>query len=379
MKIVITGGGTGGHFYPLVAVADKIIEQAEEKKILSPEIYYLADDPYDKKLLLRKGIEFRRIRAGKMRKYFSIKNITGLFSTFFGTIKTVFVMFGIYPDVVFTNGSYVAMPVLFASKILGIPVFVHASDTVPSRAVMYGARFAKKISIAFPEAAEMLPAKQQKNIALLGNPIRDEIERPLSSGAHEFLELDSQIPTILIIGGSSGAQAMNDALVDALPKLLMDYNIIHQCGKNNHAEVLGRSEVVLYDHPFKSRYKLYPYLDDLAIRMSVGASKIMIIRAGAGSISEVALWGKASILIPIPGEVSRDQEKNAFSYARAGACVVMKQKNLSANLILSEVNRLVSKDDIRTEMEQAALAFAKPDAAEQIAAEVIKVALKHET
>ena len=138
MKIAVTGGGSGGHFYPLMAVADKVIELAEERKILTPEIYYLADDPYDEQLLYRRNIYFRKVSAGKMRRYASVKNFTGLFTTFFGTIKTLFLMFNIYPDVVFTNGSYVSMPVLFSCRVLRIPVMVHASDAIPSRAVLYG-------------------------------------------------------------------------------------------------------------------------------------------------------------------------------------------------------------------------------------------------
>ena len=378
MKVVITGGGSGGHFYPLVAVADKIIEQSEDRKILKPEIYYLADKPYDEKLLFRKDIRFRKISAGKLRKYFSIKNFFDVFKTMFGIVRTFFLMFSIYPDVVFTNGSYVSMPVLVAARILGIPVIVHSSDSIPGRAVLYGSKFAKKISIAFAEASEYFREKDKEKIALLGNPTRDEILLPLHNGAHEFLELDKKLPTILIMGGSLGAQAMNDALIDALPQLLLKYNIIHQCGRANEIEVKGRSDVMLYDHPFKERYKLFPYLDDLAIRMSAGASILAIIRAGAGTISEVANWGMPSITVPIPKTISRDQEKNAFAYARSGASVVMLQKNLSANLIISEVERITNDPAISEKMSQSAKAFAKPDAANTIAKAVLDIALEHE-
>ncbi len=378
MKIVITGGGSGGHFYPLIAVADKIIEQSENRKILKPEIYYLADTPYDEKLLFRKDIRFRKISAGKLRKYFSIKNFFDAFKTLWGTVRTFFLMFSLYPDVVFTNGSYIAMPVLISAKILRIPVLVHASDTVPGRAVVFGSKFSKKISIAFQEAAEGFREKDRKKIALLGNPIRDEILRPLHNGAFEFLELDKNLPTILIMGGSLGAQAMNDAIVDALPQLLLKYNVIHQCGKANHVEVLGRSDVLLYDHPYKNRYRLFPYLDDLAIRMSVGASQLAIIRAGAGTIAEIANWGVPSITVPIPSAISHDQEKNAFAYARSGASVVMKQRNLSANLIISEVERIMNDAQLQESMSQSARAFAKPDAAQAIANAVLDIAIDHE-
>ncbi len=194
MKIVITGGGTGGHFYPLIAVADQIREEAERRKLLPPEIYYLADKPFNANLLLRKNITFKRITAGKLRLYFSFKNILDLFRGAFGTVQTFFLMSSLYPDVVFTNGSYVAMPVLISARILRIPVVIHASDTVPGRALLYAAPFARRISIAFPEAIEHYREKDKKKVALLGNPIREDVMRPLTSGAHEFLELDHNIP-----------------------------------------------------------------------------------------------------------------------------------------------------------------------------------------
>ncbi len=377
MKIVITGGGTGGHFYPLIAVADKIFDHAEQRRLLKPEIYYLADKPYDAKLLHRKGIEFQKIFAGKVRKYFSLKNFFDGFKTFYGVLDTLVIMFKLYPDVVFTNGSYVSFPVLTAAKILRIPIFLHASDAIPGRAILTAAKKAKKISIAFPEAAEYLP-KDDKKVALIGNPIRDELLKPLTSGAHEFLELDYNIPTVFIIGGSSGARLMNDAVVDALPKLLLDYNVLHQIGKENYKETKGRSDVVIYDHPYKNRYKPYAYLDTLAMRMSAGAADVIVSRAGAGSISEIAQWRKPSIVIPIPSNVSRDQEKNAFSYARFDATVVMKQANLSANLLLSEIRRILENPEVKEDMIKGATNFSRPDAASRIAEEILEIALEHE-
>ena len=377
MKIVITGGGTGGHFYPLIAVADKVFDLAQDKRLLKPEVYYLADKPYDAQLLHRKGIEFQKIYAGKARRYFSLKNISDMFKMVYGVVDTLVIMFKLYPDVVFTNGSYVAFPVLTAAKILRIPIFLHASDAIPSRTILTASKKARKISIAFPEAAEYLP-KDDKKVALIGNPIRDDILTPLTNGAHEFLELDYNIPTVFIIGGSSGARIMNDAIVDALPQLLLDYNVIHQIGKQNYKETKGRADVVIYDHPFKNRYKPYAYLDTLAIRMSAGAADVIVSRAGGGSISEIAQWHKPSIVIPIPGKISRDQEKNAFSYARFDATVVMKQQNLSANLLISEITRILTNQNVKDEMTKGAASFAKPEAALKIAEEILEIALEHE-
>ena len=378
MKVVITGGGSGGHFYPLIAVADKVFEVAQDRKMLTPEVHYLADDPYNETLLLRKGIQFHKIQAGKMRRYFSWRNVTDIFKSIAGVFTTIFLLFRLYPDIIFTNGSYVSMPVLFAGRLLRIPVVIHTSDTVPGRALKYAGKFAQKISIAFPDAADHYREKDQDKIALLGNPIREEIKRPLSNGAHEFLELSRDIPTILVLGGSQGAQAMNDVLVDTLPKLLLEYNVIHQCGKNNYESLQGHSDVVLFDHPFKSRYKLYPYLDDLAMRMSVGASSLAIIRAGAGTISEVANWKLPSITIPIPGDISHDQESNAFAYARSGASTVIKQGNLSASILYSEIQRIMQDQQLWEQMSQSAEEFSRPDSSRKIAEEILNIVQEHD-
>lgn len=375
MKIVITGGGSGGHFYPLIAVADEIFDLAEQRKLLRPEIHYLADKPYDADLLKKKGILFTTITAGKMRRYFSIHNFFDFFKTVAGTIETFFKMFNIYPDVVFTNGSYVAVPVLISARILRIPVFLHVSDAIPSRALLTSDKYAKRISIAFSEAAEYLPPKK---VALIGNPVRKEVAQPLTNGAHEYLELEYNIPTIFIIGGSSGARIMNDAIVDALPNLLMRFNVIHQIGKENYNETKGRADVVLYDHPFAKRYKPFAFLDVLALRMSAGAADMVISRAGAGSISEISLWQKPSIVIPIPEAISRDQEKNAFAYARFGATVVMKQENLTANLLISEIERIMDNPDVKEKMIEGARAFSRPNAAQKIADEILEIAIAHE-
>ena len=219
MKIVLTGGGTGGHFYPLIAVAEKINKLVEEEKLLSPKIYYLSNNPFDKKMLLENGITFKKVSAGKLRRYFSILNFFGLFKTAWGFVKSFFLVFGIFPDVVFSNGGNASFPVLLSARILRIPVLIHISDSVPGRTNAWAAKFAKKVSLGFPEAGEFLKIKKEK-IAVLGNPIRKELLKPLSSGAKEFLNLSEGLPIILILGGSSGSQVINEGIVDALPKLV---------------------------------------------------------------------------------------------------------------------------------------------------------------
>ena len=377
MKILLTGGGSGGHFYPLISVAQQIRKISEEKKFLQPDIYYVADQPYDENLLFKNDIIFKKLSSGKVRGYFSILNFFDFFKTIIATIKAFFLIFFLFPNVIFTNGGYGAFPILFVSRIFKIPVVVHISDTVPGRVNRWASKFAKKISVAFPEVSEYLP-KEKEKIAYTGNPIRRGLSIPLEQGAHEFLKLNKEIPTILIFGGSQGAKIINDIIVDVLSKLVEKYQIIHQTGKDNFEDVLIRSKLVLEKSQYKERYKPFKYLDLLALRMSVGASSLIISRAGAGSISEIAIWGLPSIIIPITNSSGDHQRKNAFAYARSGGAIVIEEINLTPNLLVSEINRMMGDDVRMSQMKENSKKFANLDAAEKIAKGILEIALKHE-
>ncbi|MCG2694689.1 undecaprenyldiphospho-muramoylpentapeptide beta-N-acetylglucosaminyltransferase [Candidatus Parcubacteria bacterium] len=374
MKILLTGGGSGGHFYPLISVAQKIRKEAEKRKILQPKIYYVAENPYDEDLLFRNDIIFKQLSSGKLRNYFSVLNFFDLFKTAGGIIKAMMMIFSVYPDVVFSNGGYGSFPVLFAAKFFRIPVLIHVSDTSPGRVLRWASKFAKKISVGFPEAGKHF---LEEKVAYTGNPIRAGINLPLVQGAHEFLKLDKGVPTILVFGGSQGAKMINDVVVDSLLQLVEKYQIIHQTGANNFKEVFGRANLILEKSSHKERYKPFKYLDLLALRMSVGASDLVISRAGAGSISEIAVWGIPSIIVPITISSGDHQRQNAFSYARNGAAVVVEEENLTSNLLVSEINRLMEDKEKREKMSVGAKEFARTDAAEKIAEEILKMALKH--
>ena len=316
MKILFTGAGSGGHFYPLIAVAEAIHEEVREQKLLEPELVYAAPDPYDREMLVANNIRYVPNAAGKIRNYFSLLNFFDYFKTGWGIARSVLRLFFLYPDVVFSTGGYAAFPTLLAARLFRIPVVILQCDADPGRVNAWAAKFAQKIAVAFAEGAQHFP---KDKVAYTGNPVRKAALLPAREGAHEFLKLDREIPTILITGGSQGSQIINDAVLGALPKLLPHYQIIHQTGHTNYEDVSNRAHVILGDSAFADRYKPFDYLNDLATRMSAGASSFVISRAGAGNIFEIAAWGLPSILIPIPEPVSHDQTKNAFAYARAGA------------------------------------------------------------
>ncbi|MES2014419.1 MAG: UDP-N-acetylglucosamine--N-acetylmuramyl-(pentapeptide) pyrophosphoryl-undecaprenol N-acetylglucosamine transferase [Patescibacteria group bacterium] len=379
MKIVFTGGGTGGHFYPIIAIAEEVNNIAKEKKLIDPELFFFGPSAFDERALYENGITFVKTPAGKMRRYFSILNFFDFFKTGWGVLQTTLALYQVFPDVVFSKGGYGSVPTLMAAKILKIPVIAHDSDAIPGRATLLAAPFAKKIAISYEEAFEYFPEKIRPKVALIGNPVRREVKTPAREGSHEFLELENNVPVLLFLGGSLGAEKLNNVILEALPGLVDRYQVIHQTGQANIQSVTETAIVILGKNERRYRYKPYGYLSSLALKMAAGAADLVVTRAGSGSIAEVSSWKKASILVPIPEAVSRDQRSNAFAYARSGAAIVMEQQNLTPNLLLSEIERLFTNPKIRNDMAEAAGKFSKVDAAKVLAQTLIDTALEHES
>lgn len=373
MKIVFTGGGTGGHFYPIIAVAQELKNLMYEQKIIDMEMYFLSTDPYDAQALSDNNIQFIKIPSGKWRRYFSILNVLDLFKLTLGTLKAIIKLFKIYPDVVFSKGGYASMPTLIAAKMMGIPVVIHESDSHPGRASLWASKFAETVNISYPEVAHYFPSNKTK---LTGNPLRRDILNPIPEGAFKYLQLQEGLPIILILGGSLGAQNINNVIIEALENLITKYQIIHQTGSQNFKEVKLRTELILKDNPHKDNYQVFPYLNDLAMRMAAGVSDLVVSRAGS-VIFEIAHWQIPAILIPIPQTISHDQTSNAFTYARHGGAIVIEESNLSDSVLISEIDRILSNDNIQEEMKIKAKEFSKPDAGRAIATQIISIAEKH--
>lgn len=376
MKILLTGGGTGGHFYPLIAIAEKLIEIAEKEKIVNLKLYYMSDSPYNKRMLFENGLTYIKAPSGKRRTYSSILNFLDIFSLIAGAISGLIKMFFIFPDVIISKGGYAAFPAVFAGKILKIPVILHESDSYPGRLNQWTAKFAKRVAVSWPEAAQYLP---KDKTVLTGQPIRKNIidknsDRKISS---DFFKLSPNLQTILVLGGSQGSQLINDRIIDILPNILSRYQVIHQTGTNNINEVNSLVDLLIKDQEQKSRYVALPDLNNLSMRMAAGSADLIISRAGS-AIFEIASWGIASIIIPITNSNGDHQRKNAYNYARQGACQVIEEANLSKNLLIAQIDNLLTDKVRLEELENNAKSFANHEAAEKIASEAIKIALSHE-
>ncbi len=369
----MTGGGTGGHFYPLIAVARSLKSLAEEEKLLSLELIYISDDPYDKSLLEAEHIKFLKISAGKMRRYFSIRNLFDPFKTFFGVFKAIWLVYLHYPDVIFAKGGYASFPTLFAARILRIPVLIHETDVIPGKTILWASKFAKRIAISFPESGKYFPSDK---VALTGNPIREEIVGGKAEEARNIFGLKENLPIILVTGGSQGAEKINEIVLDILTDLLEFSQVIHQTGKNNFESVKLRSGVVLEKSSFRSHYHVYDFLDEEKMRNAYSAASLIVTRA-SGSIFEVAASGIPAILIPLPGSAQDHQRENAYSYARTGAAEVIEEENLTPHILLDRIRKLLGDNERREKMIFQAKSFSKPDASRKIAGEIIKLTIAH--
>lgn len=378
MKILFTGGGTGGHFYPIIAIVEELNQLVKDNHLLRPEIYYMSTDPYNEGLLFENNINFEPVTAGKIRKKLSPQNIIlnfiDLFKIAFGSLGALWRMFVLYPDVVFGKGGYASFPALLAARLLRIPVVIHESDSTPGKVNAWAGKFARRIAISYPEAISFF---KKEKVAYTGNPIRKEVQEPLTTGAYKLLGLSELLPTIFIIGGSQGSVFINEVLMDALPELLEKYQVIHQTGKKNIKVIEETRDVVLQNSPYKDRYKPFDYLNVLNLRAAAGVSDLIISRAGS-TIFEIAAWGKPSIIIPIPEPTSHDQRTNAYSYARSGAAIVIEEENLASSLLVSEINRIMDNPVEKEKMSKCATEFARKDSAKLIAQEILAIALEHE-
>jgi UDP-N-acetylglucosamine--N-acetylmuramyl-(pentapeptide) pyrophosphoryl-undecaprenol N-acetylglucosamine transferase len=376
MRIVLTGSGSGGHFYPLIAIAEAIITRSREQKLLAPELCLMAPDAYDPDALARHGISYQYVPAGKMRRYASFANIADMVRTLLGSLVALWKLFKLYPDVIMSKGSYTSVPIILAAIFLRIPIVIHESDAQPGRANKLAARFARAIAVTYDTESPYFPA--QKTLRT-GIPTRGRLLKPAASDPYAELGITpAGRPLIFVLGGSQGAERINDLIATSLDLLLSHYTILHQTGEAHAAIVTETAHALTKQKENLLRYHVRGFLDVDAMSAALRACALVISRAGSGSINEIALSGKPSILIPIPEEISHDQRLNAYTYARTGAAIVMEEKNLTPHLLVAEIDRIMGDQALALRMSEAARAFAPSDAAEKIASILLDICLEHE-
>lgn len=373
MRVVLVGGGTGGHFYPLIAIAEALVDTRVSSG-LHPDLYYMGPNPYDADALLKLGIRFIQCPAGKQRRYASFLNFVDVFKIAFGLVVAACKLFWIYPDVIISKGGYTSVPVIFAASFLRIPIIVHESDSVVGRANAYGAKHARYVAVSYAETASLFP---KEKVALTGVPIRHVLLSEPVEDPRKLLALQGDIPLILILGGSQGAERVNDLVLEALDELLPAFHVIHQTGTAHFDSVRTTATTLIKDEILLSRYHPAAFLTPDVLNLAYYAAAIVISRSGSGSIFEIGAHAKPSILIPIPEEISHDQRSNAYSYARAGAATVIEEGNLRDGLLMAEISRIMSDRSVYEGMSTAAQNFAPRDAARKIADIALDIISEH--
>jgi UDP-N-acetylglucosamine--N-acetylmuramyl-(pentapeptide) pyrophosphoryl-undecaprenol N-acetylglucosamine transferase len=362
-KIVFTGGGTGGHVFPIIAVAEEM-----RKRDLNLDLSYIGPSDFTSETFLKKEkIKAYYISSGKVRRYFSIGSffaniVDVLIKIPFGVFQAFTIMFFTAPDLVFSKGGFGSIPVVFAAWILRIPVFMHESDIVPGMANRIGSRFSEKIFVSFP-IAEMEFFPKGKMIES-GNPVRKALAEGNRDEAKTLFGLTYEKPVILFLGGSQGSERINDVVVEMLPEMLKEFEVIHQTGLSDFRRVKEES-IAMTEKDLQKYYHPYFFLDERELSDAYAAADCVVGRAGAGTIFEIALAKKPSILVPLPESAQDHQVKNAYSYAKSGSCLVLEEGNFIHHFFLEKL-RLLLKDDAEN-MKKAAEQFSKPFAANIIA------------
>ena len=319
-KIVLTGGGTAGHVTPNIALVSSL--EAE-----GFEIYYIGSkNGMEKDLVEKEGLPYYGISSGKLRRYFDLKNFSDPFRVIKGYFEARKLLKEIKPDIVFSKGGFVTVPVVRAAGSLGIPVVIHEADMTPGLANKLAMPAAKKICCSFPETVKSLP---KEKAVYTGCPIRPALYNGDKNKGLEFAGFDGKKPVIMVTGGSLGAANVNKLVREALPLLLPNFDVIHLCGK-------GKADETIKDNG----YRQFEYVGD-EMPDVFAAADIVISRAGANAISEISALAKPNILIPLTLSQSRgDQILNAASFEKQGFSYVLEEEKTTPEM-LSEAVKLV--------------------------------------
>lgn len=317
-KIVLTGGGTAGHVTPNIALMPELQKNGYE-------IYYIGSyDGIEKKLIEELGIPYYGISSGKLRRYFDWKNFSDPFRVLKGFSQAKKLLKQIQPDVVFSKGGFVTVPVALAAKKSHIPTIIHESDMTPGLANKLAIPAATKVCCNFPETVKYLP---EGKAVLTGSPIRRELLSGNKLAALKFCNFTADKPVLMIIGGSLGSVAVNTAIRNILPQLLKTFQVIHLCGQGNLDEsFIGKQGYVQYEYIKQELADLFALAD------------VVVSRAGANAICELLALRKPNLLIPLPAAASRgDQLLNADSFKRQGFSKVLQEEEITDQLLLDTI------------------------------------------
>ena len=363
-RIVLVGGGSGGHVFPLVAVAD-VLRTTDP----SVELMMLGNGPFLTGAATTAGLPYKTIQAGKLRRYFSLWTLLAPFQTIVGFFQSLWILFVYMPDIIFTKGGYASVMPALVARLYLIPVYTHESDSVPGLANKFISKLATAVFTSFESTAKYFRAGKA---VLVGNPIRPEVLAGDKATALQQFNFRADKKTILVTGGSQGAKRVNDAIMEALVPLVENFQIIHQCGESQYATVKAVIDQYTkegdksYGPMISANYRLYPFMNPQDMAMAYAAADIIISRGGVSNLFEISALGKPAIIIPLSTASSRgDQIDNALEFQKYGA-VVIEEANITPHIIVNQIQELLEPARY-AEISAKIKIFAKPDAAKNIA------------
>lgn len=320
-RIVLTGGGTAGHVTPNIALIPGLKERGYE-------IFYIGSyNGIEKKLIEDMNIPYYGISTGKLRRYFDLKNISDPFRVLKGIHEAREILKKIRPDIIFSKGGFVAVPVALAASNLKIPLLIHESDMTPGLANRICIPYAVKVCCNFPETRDSLP---EGKAFVTGTPIRQELLHGDADAGREFCGFNREKPVLMVIGGSQGSVFVNTKIREALPELLKNWQVVHLCGKGNLDDSLDQTP----------GYRQYEYIKEQLPDLFAMAD-VVVSRAGANAICEISALAKPNLLIPLGTNASRgDQILNARSFEKQGYSMVLEEENLTEESLLEAVGKL---------------------------------------
>lgn len=382
MRIVLTGGGTGGHVMPFESMIEalRIVHEKEKRTLpdfLEPEhleLFFLGVvTPEGEALFRNYSVPLRHIPAGKQRRYFSLKNIIdGVYTMPLGIVIALWNMWQIMPDVVVSKGGYASVPTTFAAALYRIPIVLHESDVVPGASTMFLARFASAITLGFAVAKEYFPAFASK-LFVTGTPIRMFAATGQKSHAKASFGFSPEDTVLLVTGGSQGAQQINEALLAVLAAIVEHAGIIHITGANNYPAITKVATELLASSAHKDRYKAFAHLTD-QMTTALSAADAVLTRGGASALAEIARLRIPSLIIPLASSANDHQRKNALAFEAAGGALVLDPNNVSPHLIEQGITRLIQDTLLRETLAKNLAALDFPNAAMDIAVLTFKLA-----
>jgi UDP-N-acetylglucosamine--N-acetylmuramyl-(pentapeptide) pyrophosphoryl-undecaprenol N-acetylglucosamine transferase len=370
MRILFVGESAAGHLSPIVAVYEEIKKIIKNEKYSESLEFMLISSKshFLREILEGTEMQYKVIQAARHRNSFSLQIIFDFFRFIAGFFQSVYYVYNYMPDIIFSKGGYVSFPIVLIGWIFRIPIIIHESDAVAGPIDKFMFRFAKRVAVSFSDSKGVYNSPK---VFFSGNPVRSFITKGNRQEALKNFVLDEKKPIILIMGGSEGAEEINNLVLEILPSLLRNYQIIHQCGVGNYEKV--KAVVEKLNIPNLNDYHLFAFFKE-RIANAYAVCDLVVSRAGANTVSEIMAVGKPSILIPLASAISDKQKKNAYHYSQPGASVLLSEKNLKPHLLLNVINDIFHNQLKTMEMKRAARKLAHLEAAKRVAEEIMEVA-----